>query len=112
MRSNRTFWLTLTLTTTFCAVLLTDTQPAHAQGSRILARSQFRRTVDPSPQGPVGTLLLVEESNGQQILRADLRKLDQLDLSLQISTNYYYDNTNSPVAYVAPLNRTGRRLGN
>jgi hypothetical protein len=112
MKSNRTVWLAFTLTTAIGAVLLIDPQPAEAQASRILARSQFRRTVDPSPQGPVGDLLLVEDSNGQQTLRAEIRRLDVTDLSLQVAANYYYDGTNSPVSYVAPVNRVGIQRGN
>src|SRR5258706_4558033 len=110
MRRNRMFLLVLTLTTSFCAVLLTGTPPVQAQGSRILARSQFRSTADASEDGPTGNLLLVEE-NGQQIVRAEINKLSVTDQSLQLSPSSFFT-TNAPVFYVAPLNRTSKQPGN
>ena len=109
MRRKRKFLLALTLTTSFCAVLLTNPMEVQAQGGRILARSQFRGTVDPS-EGPTGNLLLIEE-NGQQIIRAQINKLELTNLSLQLSPSSYYT-TNAPVFYVAPLNRTSKQTGN
>ena len=113
MRSKWMYLLTVTLITTSIAILFADLRPASAQGGggRIQARAQIRRTVDPSPRGPVGKLLLVEDGT-LQTFRVQIRQLSQTDLSIVLSTNSFFDGTNSPVAYVSPLNRTGVKEGN
>jgi hypothetical protein len=121
MSSKWKVLLAVTLAISFFAVLLTVSRPARAQGGgKILARAQFRQTTDPgqfqqpdahSTPGPAGKLLLVEDG-AQQLFHAQIKQLSLTDLSIQVDTNSFYDGTNSPVFYVALLNRTGAKLGN
>jgi hypothetical protein len=120
MSSKWKVLLAVTLAISFFAVLLTVSRTARAQGGKILARSQFRQTTDPgqfqqppphSAPGPAGKLLLFE-NGGQQLFGVQIKQLDLTDVSIQLSTNSFFDDTNSPVQYVAPLNRTGAKLGN
>ena len=113
MRSKWTFVLPVTFTVGLFALLLVASRPARAQGggSNIQARAQFRRTTDPSPRGPVGKLFLTEDGV-LQTFRIQIKQLPQSDISTVVSTNSFFDGTNSPVIYVSPLNRTGVKEGN
>ena len=114
MRSKPMFWLVLTGVLGVCAIMLAVAHSAKAGGGpsgRIIARSQFRRTADPSPEGAKGTLLLIQDGP-KQTFRVQITDLAEENLSVQLCTNSFYDNTNSPVFYVSPVNRTGSRQGN
>jgi hypothetical protein len=114
MRRKSMFLLVLTGAICVFTVLLALSRPAKAgSGStRILARSQFRDTVDSSSsKRPKGTLLLIEEG-GKQSLRAEIKDLDEINFGLFIGPTQFYDGTNTPVFYVTVMNRTGKRAGN
>ncbi|HUK81262.1 MAG TPA: hypothetical protein VLZ12_01385, partial [Verrucomicrobiae bacterium] len=95
--------------------------PARAQGSsRIYGRAEFRQTTEPSQfspptsgsaRGPVGDLLVVEDGT-QQTFQVKIKRLTEPNQSIQLSTNSFFDATNSPVSYVAPVNRTDTKNGN
>ena len=109
MRRKWKFLLTVTLITSFCAILFMWS--AFAQGSgRVVARTQFRSSLPSATDNPVGNLTLVEEG-GQQSFRVQVNNLDVTDLSIYMSTNSFYDGTNSPVFVVAPLDRTNIKNG-
>jgi hypothetical protein len=114
MRSKRVLLITVTGALAVCAIVLALPRAAKAGSgpARILARSQFRTTVDCAcGKNPRGTLLLVEEG-GKQTLRAEIKDLNEDNLGLQICPTPFYDGTNTPAFYVAVMNRTGRHLGN
>jgi hypothetical protein len=95
--------LTGTLITSFCAILFL--RSSLAQGGNPVARSQFRTTDSSGTDfNPIGKLIMTEEG-GQQIFRVQLEHLEITDLSIYVSTNSFYDGTNSPVFVVAPLHR-------
>jgi len=103
-------WKMMMVTGALLAVVLS--QPTDAQvvctGGVLNASSQFRRTVDLSSRGPVGTLKL-RQNGSDQSLRIDLKNLNPTDLSVFISTNSFFDNTNSPVYFVSLLDRTNEK---
>jgi hypothetical protein len=114
MRRKPMFLLVLTGAICIFTVLLALSKPAKAGSgpARILARSQFRSTVDCfCTKNPKGTLLLVEEG-GKQTLRAEIQNLNEMNLGLQIAPTQFYDGTNTPVFYITLMDRTGTKDGN
>jgi len=112
MRNKRTFLLAVVLSTSFLAILLGVSRPVLAQSAGpTQAHAQIRRTVDPSPRGVKGSILFVE-NGAQQSLTVNLKSLPEPDLYVHLSTNSFYDGTNSPVYVVAPLDRTSRKRWN
>ena len=113
--------LAVALTIGSLGFFLSNSRSARAQGGgRILARSQFRSTIDPSqfePPAPhsapasAGTLLLTDNGE-QQLFNAQIKNLNIENLSVQVDTNSFFDGTNSPTYFVALLNRNGAKLGN
>jgi hypothetical protein len=116
MRSSRMFLLVI-LCISFFAILLAVSRTVSAQGSgRLQARAQIRSTIDPSDFGTSsasarGDVLFVQDG-AQQSLIMKLKNLPESDLQINLSTNSFFDNTNSPAVLIAPLDRTDRRQWN
>ena len=113
MRNNRKFLFAVVLTTSSFAMLLAVSRTVLALGSgRMQARSQIRTTVEPCACAPIKGDMLFVQDGAQQTLTLKLKSLTESDLYVYISTNSFYDGTNSPVFRIAPLNRTDKKKGN
>jgi hypothetical protein len=112
MRNYRKSLFAVVLTTSSVAMLFAVARTVIAQGSgRIQARSQIRTTTEPCACSPIkGDVLLVQDG-AQQTLTLKVKGLTESDLYIHVSTNSFYDGTNSPVYAVAPLTRTDKRKG-
>jgi hypothetical protein len=111
MTNNRRLALILaSLATTILVIGNWGISIARAATANLVAQSQLRRTIDPSPRGPTGTILL-KESNGKQFVSVTVKGLSLVSLGTSLQgTNSF--NTNDFIFLVAPLDRTSSTKGN
>src|SRR5882724_5660674 len=116
MLKNRTLktWsiiLTGSLVAVGVSLFIFSTRSARAAGGTLIARSQLRRTTDPSPRGPVGSVVAMIDANGKETFQVDVTKLGEANFGpfLRIEPSF----TTNAVASLAlaPLNRTNVKKG-
>ncbi len=84
--------------------------PAGEIASEGVARSQFRRTVDPSQRSATGTLSL-RQIGGKEFAEVQIKGLNLTSLGTALDASSSFD-TNTPIYLLAPLNRTDLKRGN
>jgi hypothetical protein len=75
-----------------------------------VARSQFRRTVDPSERSATGTLFL-RQVGGKEFAEVRVQGLNLTSIGTALDASSSFD-TNTPIFLLAPLNRTNLKRGN
>ena len=106
-------WLTLALASFATGILLFGNggvSTAGDGGINGVAQSQLRRTVDPSPRGATGTIIL-KENKGKQFVSITVKNLGLMSLGSALgATNSF--NTNSLLGLISPLGRAAKNKGN
>src|ERR1043166_5812595 len=111
MKTLRRFSLTKAVLFSFTsAMLLGDTSGRAAD--TLIARSQLRRTVDPSPRSSVGTVLMKIDGNGKETFQVNIRKLGEDNFSLFFYERPSYTTNLTPGLDLPPLDRTSFKKGN
>ena len=107
MRNKRTLLVAAVVFSSAFAVLFAVSRTVIAQGGgRLQARSQIRTTQEtPCDCGVKGDVVFVQDG-AHQTLSMKIKNLAQPDLYIHLSTNSFFDGTNSPVVPISPLART------
>jgi hypothetical protein len=78
----------------------------------IVARSQLRRTVDPSPRVAFGTVLMKIDANGKETFQVNVKGVGQDNLGQFLFLEPSYTTNVAPALDLAPLNRINFKHGN
>src|SRR5258706_9642682 len=107
-RMLKTWSLILTGSVVALAVSLFifSTRSARAAGGTLIARSQLRRVVDPSPRSAVGSVVAMIDSNGKETFQVSVTKLGEANFGPILRLEPSYTTNIVPGLYLAPLSRT------
>ena len=91
-------------------VVLTHSARA-AGGGTLIAHSQLRRTVDPSPRSAVGSVLAMIDGNGKETFQVSITKLGAANFGPFLRVEPNFTTNPVPTLPLAPLNRTSIKKG-
>jgi hypothetical protein len=92
----------------FTGVLLAGQSDAQ----NLIARSQLRRTVDPSPRAAFGSALMTIDTSGKQTFQVKVFDLGEDNFGPDIEEEFIISTNVVPFVPLAPLDRTNVKKGN
>src|SRR5437867_137384 len=75
----------------------------HGQGGNLIARSQLRRTVDPSERAAYGSLLLEIDAQGKETYRMNILRLGEDNFGMILRDEPIHTTNIVPGLYLPPL---------
>ena len=85
--------------------------PQSGAAETLIARSQLRRTVDPSPRTAFGTVVMKIDSNGKETFQVNVRQLGEANFGLFVRDEPSFTTNFTFGAVLPPLDRTNARKG-
>ncbi len=107
-------WLSLVLTSLATGVLLFGNGGVSTAGDGVtagVARSQLRRSVDPSPRSALGSVLIMVDKHGKETFQINITKLGQQNYGPVFRDEPSYTTNVTTVLELAPLARTSVSRG-
>ena len=91
-------------------VVLSHTARASGGGT-LIARSQLRRVIDPSPRSAIGSVVATVDANGKETFQVNVTKLGEANFGPIMRLEPSYTTNIEPGLYLAPLDRTNVKKG-